>query len=67
MKPQTISTTDGIFVLDHDGFYIPYEEPDPKLPAWQYTAFWALALAGCLGTLFLAGEGMWMALEALHG
>jgi len=65
MKPATISTPDGIYVLDRDGFYIPYEEPDPKLPAWQYTAFWSLALAGCLFTLFLAGEGMWMAWSAL--
>lgn len=67
MKPATISTPDGIYVLDHDGFYVAYEEPDPKLPAWQNSALWYGGFALGLGTLFLAGEGMWMALEALHG
>lgn len=44
-----------------------YEEIDPKLPRWQNGALWYGGFALCLGTLFLAGEGMWMALEALHG
>jgi len=64
-RPPRVVTTEGIFILDHTGFYVPYEEPDPELPRWQYFTFWVAALGFCLGTLFLAGEGMWMAWSAL--
>ncbi|WP_181170987.1 hypothetical protein [Mesorhizobium sp. B2-1-3] len=37
MKPGTISTTDGIFVLDSSGFYQPYTEPEQKSSGlWMY-------------------------------
>lgn len=30
MKPRTISTLEGLFVLDDSGFYKPYIAPEPK-------------------------------------
>lgn len=67
MKPNRVIDQYGIIhVLDASGWnYVPIEEADPKLPAWQYCLFWTAALSFCLGTLFLAGEGMWMAWSAL--
>lgn len=54
MKPQTISTLEGIFVLDETGFYQPYVEPEPKSATWMY--YWvagaviaAVVAWGCWG------------------
>lgn len=54
MKPQRISTLEGIFVLDDSGFYKPYTEPAPKSSGlWLY----AMAMAGFI---IFAGIGAWV-------
>jgi hypothetical protein len=60
MKPQTISTLEGMFTLDRDGFYIPYEEPEPKISgAWMYV------LAAVVASLVVGA--VWMAARAVAG
>lgn len=50
MKPPTISTDRGLFVLDSTGFYIPYEEPEPKSSGlWLWV--WAASGLGVIGGL----------------
>ena len=46
-KPSTIATTDGIFVLDSHGFYVPYTPEETRWPIWlgiglPVLAAWAL-------------------------
>jgi hypothetical protein len=53
MKPATIVTTDGIFVLDSTGFYEPYREPEPRI-----SGLW-LASAGFIVFCAICGAG-WM-------
>jgi hypothetical protein len=54
MKPRTIATDHGIFTLDDTGFYIPFEEPEPKV-----SGLWLWALAGiCMLGIAAIGWGL---------
>lgn len=54
MKPRTILTLEGIFVLDDTGFYKPYEEPEPKSSGvWAYFYVASVAAAVLIGAYFV--------------
>jgi hypothetical protein len=65
MKPR-IATLDGIFVLNHDGFYEPEAEPEQKLPRRWMGILWYGGAAICAALLCMAGYCLLQAWSALH-
>jgi hypothetical protein len=64
MKPHTISTLEGIFILSEDGHYVPYEpaEPRPSHPVLMLVFLIAIGWAALIG----AGYAICKAVGAIY-